>query len=103
MPPAPLWFPDAGRMLLNFPGFGEGNAREACKSAISPASLLVQAGRQTLKLPAIAERDRRAHRDRPQLVQPVTPIDAIFRSELTGGSGHAPSVTAMRSIYLVLK
>jgi hypothetical protein len=41
-PQAPLRFPEAGRMLLNFPGFDEGNAREACTSAISPAILLVQ-------------------------------------------------------------
>jgi hypothetical protein len=37
-------------MLLNLPGFDEGNAREACMSAISPAILLVQGGWQTLTL-----------------------------------------------------
>jgi hypothetical protein len=54
-------------MLLNLPGFDEGNAREACKSAISPAILLVQGGWQTLTL--IEERIE----IRPQLAQPVTP------------------------------
>jgi hypothetical protein len=75
-------------MLLNLPGFDEGNAREACKSAISPAILLVQGGWQTLTL--IEERIELG----PSLRNRSPPTDAIFRSELTGGSGqHAGRYT----------